>query len=101
MIGFVKDEQVADMVLNGIKDAQISRGLPVFWTIGKYPIYTGEHAGKVFMPCDDAILATNLRNGQTPMDFPEAADLIAALGGLEARIDLDPSAIVDPNAELP
>jgi len=101
MIGFVKDEQVADMVLNGIRDAQLSRGLPVFWTVGKYPIYTGEYAGQVFLPFDDAMMQTNLRGGMTPLDFPEAADLIAALGGLEARIDLDPSTIIDPNAELP
>lgn len=98
MIGFITTPETAEAILAGIEAAQVSRGLPHFWTVGKYPIYTGEHAGKVFIPADDAILNTNLRLGQTPMDFPEAPQLIAALGGLEARIDIDPAAIIDPNA---
>lgn len=98
MIGFITTPQTAAAVLNGIRTAQESRGLPHYWTTGSYPIFTGEHAGKVFIPADDQILSTNLRAGMTPMDFPEAPQLIAALGGLDARIDLDPAAIIDPNA---
>lgn len=44
------------------------------------------------------MMATNLRGGLTPVDFPEFSQLVGALGGLEARIDLDPQAIIDPNA---
>jgi hypothetical protein len=32
----------------------------------------------------------------TPQDFPEFAQLVGLLGGLEARIDLDPETIVQP-----
>lgn len=100
MIGFITTPETAQAVLDGIRTAQESRGLAHFWSTGSYPIFTGEHAGKVFIPADDAILTTNLRLGQTPMDFPEAPQLIAALGGLDARIDLDPAAIIDPNAPV-
>jgi len=98
MIGFITTPQTATAVLDGIRTAQESRGLPHYWTTGSYPIFTGEYAGKVFLPFDDEMMATNLRGGLTPMDFPEAPQLIAALGGLDARIDLDPSTIIDPNA---
>jgi len=98
MIGFITTPATADAILAGIEQAQTSRGLPHYWTVGKYPIFTGEHAGKMFLPFDDEMMATNLRNGLTPVDFPEFAQLTAALGGLEARQDLAPEAIIDPNA---
>ena len=98
MIGFITDIQTAQAVLDGIRNAQESRGLPYYWNTGSYPIYTGTHAGKVFLPFDDAMMETNLRGGLTPMDFPEAPQLIAALGGLDARIDLAPQTIINPNA---
>jgi hypothetical protein len=98
MIGFITDIQTAQAVLDGIRNAQESRGLPYYWNTGSYPIYTGTHAGKVFLPFDDEMMATNLRGGLTPMDFPEAPQLIAALGGLDARVDLAPQTIINPNA---
>jgi hypothetical protein len=100
MIGFITDPETAEAILAGIEAAQVSRDLPYFWTVGKYPIFTGEHAGKVFLPADDQILSTNIRQGMTPMDFPECVEMLASLGGLEARVDLDPADIVDPNAEI-
>ncbi len=101
MIGFITTPQTATAVLAGIQTAQESRGLPHYWTVGSYPIHTGEHAGNMFLPFDDAMMTTNLRGGLTPVDFPEFAQLVGALGGLEARIDLDPSAIIDPNIVYP
>jgi len=98
MIGFITSPETAAAVLSGIRSAQESRGLSYFWSTGSYPIFAGEHAGQIFIPADDQILSTNLRQGQTPMDFPEAQQLITVLGGLEARQDLDPAAIIDPNA---
>jgi hypothetical protein len=99
MIGFITSLETAQAVLDGIRAAQESRGLSYFWSTGSYPIHTGAHAGQVFIPADDQILATNLRQGQTPMDFPETQGLLAVLGGLEARQDLNPAAIIDPNLE--
>ena len=99
MIGFIASPAIATAILIGIKSAQESRGLPHYWTVGSYPIFTGEHAGKMFLPFDDEMMATNLRGGLTPVDFPEFGQLVGALGGLEARIDLAPSVIIDPNAQ--
>lgn len=98
MIGFITSPEVSLIILNGIEEAQTSRGLPVFWSTGSYPIFAGDNAGQVFIPADDDILTTVLHKGLTPMDFPETQSLIDALGGLEARIDLDPKDIVDPNS---
>lgn len=99
MIGFVTTSQKAAGILKGIKNAQEGRGKAHYWTTGAYPIYTGEHAGKTFIPFDDTMKNTNLRNGLKPADFPEFPQLLNALGGLNARVDLDPQAIIDPNAE--
>ena len=96
MIGFITTLETAQAVLAGIEAAQVSRGLPYYWTVGKYPIYTGEHVGEMFLPLDDKMLATNLRGGLTPVDFPEFGQLVGVLGGLDARIDLDPQFIVAP-----
>ena len=101
MIGFITTPETAVGVTQAIRDAQTSRGLPVFWLLVGMPIYTGEHAGMNFIPADDAILTTPLRGNpvQTPQDFPEFAQLIASLGGLEARIDLSLETILQPEPE--
>lgn len=98
MIGYITPPETAQAIIAAIEAAQINRGLPVYWSCGSYPIHQGEHAGQTFLPFDDAMLSTVLWKGQTPMDFPESQQLIAMLGGLDARIDLPASAIIDPNA---
>ena len=76
-----------------IESAQISRGLPVYWLLIGELITSGEHAGKMFLCTDDASLDTPLRGNPpaTPRDFPEFSQLIAALGGLDARVEIDPA----------
>jgi hypothetical protein len=98
MIGFVVTPEQAQAVNAAIAEAQTSRGMPVFWLAGSYPIYTGEHAGECFIPCDDATLATPLigHPPQTPQDFPEFAIIIDSMGGLDARVDLPASDITSP-----
>ena len=100
MIGFVTTQEQATAANVAIAEAQTSRGLPVFWLAGSYPIHSGEHAGNCFVPCDDQTLSTPLigHPPQTPQDFPEFTEIIDSLGGLEARIHLDPKDIVDPNS---
>jgi len=98
MIGYITTPETAQAILSAIDAAQTSRGLPVYWSTGSYPIHTGAHAGLMFLPFDDAMLATVLHQGMTPLDFPEAQQLIAMLGGLDARVDLPAIAIIDPNA---
>ena len=35
----------------------------------------------------------------TPQDFPEFSQIITALGGLDARIEIAPEDIINPNLE--
>ena len=93
MIGFVTTPQIAAAVQAGIESAQTSRDLPVYWTLVGTPILSGPHAGKSFILFDEQVMTTVLHQGTTPMDFPETEQLLAVLGGLEARIDLDPADI--------
>jgi len=95
MIGYITTQEQAQAANAAIAEAQTSRGMPVFWLAGSIPIQSGEHAGMHFIPCDDSLLATPLIGNppQTPVDFPEFQTIIATLGGLEARINLDPETI--------
>ncbi len=95
MIGFVLAPAQATAILSAIEFAQTSRGLPVYWTPGGFTIFHGPFAGSVFIPFDDNMRSTNLRGGLTPMDFPETVSLLTSLGGLEARINLETSAIIE------
>lgn len=100
MIGFVVTPEQAEAANAAIADAQTSRGMPVFWQPGAYPIHSSKHAGQYFIPCDDAILSTPLTGSpvKTPPDYPEFTFIIESMGGLTARIDIDPS-IITPAPE--
>ena len=98
MIGFVTTQEQATAANAAIAEAQTSRGMPVFWLAGSYPIHSGEHAGMHFVPCDDQTLATPLIGNppQTPQDFPEFSTIIELMGGLDARIDIPAADITPP-----
>ena len=98
MIGFAVTQDQAEAANVAIAEAQTSRGMPVFWLAGSYPIYSGAHAGGCFVPCDDETLTTPLIGNppQTPKDFPEFAIIIDAMGGLDARIDIPAADITPP-----
>ena len=102
MIGFITTAETAAAILAGIETAMSSRGLPNYWTTGSYPIHSGPHAGSVFIPADEAILSTPLMGNPplTPRDFPEFDQLVAALGGLDARQDIDPADIENPDNKI-
>lgn len=97
MIGFVTDQNTATKINEAVANAQIERGLPVFWLIGKHEIFRGEHAGKYFILCDDLALSTPLIGNPPlrPTDFPEFQTIIEELGGLDARVDLPPEDITE------
>ncbi len=97
MIGFVTTPQTAEILLESIKQAQIANGRPHYWTTGAEPIFTGEHAGKMFVPAGEEVLSAPLRNGLTPRDFPEFDQLITLLGGLEDRVEIDIEDLIDPD----
>lgn len=101
MTGFITNPETAAAINAAVAQAQIDRDLPVYWLPGQYPIYSGPHAGLYFLPADDAILSTPLMGNppSTPMDFPEFEQLVGMLGGLEARVEIDPSCLVDLNAQ--
>ena len=98
MIGFVVTPEQATSANAAIAKAQTSRGLPVFWLAGSYPICSGKHAGSCFVPCDNQTLSTPLigHPPQTPQDFPEFATIIESMGGLDARIDIPAADITPP-----
>jgi hypothetical protein len=98
MIGYITTPEAAAQILAEIRDAFTVRDLPPFWTPGSFPIYTGPHVGQHFIPADDNIFQTPLTGNppSRPMDYPDFQQIIAAMGGLEARVELDPSAILPP-----
>ena len=100
MIGFATTAEQAQGVNDAVADAQTSRGLQVFWLPGAYHIFTGYHAGMTFIPCSDQTLSTPLRGSPplTPVDFAEFTEIIESLGGLDARVTIQPQDIVDPDA---
>ena len=98
MIGFITTQERAEAANAAAAQAQTDRGLPVFWLPGSFPIFGGEHAGETFVPCDDALMDTPLLGSpvMSPKDFPEFAQIIAALGGLGARVEIDAEDITPP-----
>lgn len=97
MIGFITTPETADTILDGIREAQESRGQRYYWTTGAEPIYSGDGVGDMFIPASDEILNTPLRDGMTPRDFPEFDQLVTLLGGLESRVEIDPDSLINPD----
>lgn len=97
--GWIVNEAIATAVVDNIEYAQTSRGLPVYWTTGKMEIFSGPFAGLWFIPFEDSDATVNLRDGMTPLDFPEASDLLALLGGLDARVEIDALELINPNTQ--
>lgn len=97
MIGFVTDQNTATQVNEAVANAQVERGIPVFWLPGKYEVLHGEHVGMYFIPFDDQTLSTPLRGNPPlyPTDFPEFQTIIEELGGLDARVELPPQDITN------
>lgn len=97
MIGFVTSQANAKKVNDSVGKSQVDRGLPVFWLPGMYEIYHGMYDGLYFIPCDDETLRTPLRGNPPsyPVDFPEFQTIIEELGGLDARVDISPSDIIE------
>jgi len=93
MIGFITSKETAETIMSQVELAQTSRGVPYYWSPGMYEIFSGEHTGSYFIPLTESMLDTVLRNDLKPSDFPEFSQLVSALGGLDARVDLDPLAI--------
>lgn len=102
MIGFITSPEVAQAVSAGVAEAFTVRSLPQFWALAIMPILTGEHTGQMFIAADDSIFQTPLRGNppQRPTDYPEFGQLVEMLGGLDARVELDPAHITPPSDEI-
>lgn len=101
MIGFVATQEKAQAVNDAIAKAQTDRGLPVFWLAGMYEVFSGSYDGLYFIPCSEDTLKTPLIGNPplTPIDFAEFTTIIESLGGLEARVSIDPSDLINPAIE--
>lgn len=97
MIGFVTTQVAAQQVNDSVAQAQTDRGLSVFWLPGMYEVHHGLYDGLYFIPCDDETMHTPLLGDPplTPVDFPEFQTIIEELGGLDARVDIPPSDIIE------
>ena len=96
LTGYIVDEQTRDALADALDAAQESRGRK-YLHLGASLIHSGADAGKYFIGLADKDLAQKL-SGIPLADYPEFQQIIASLGGLHARVDIDPSIFIDPNA---
>tara|TARA_R110002110_G_scaffold391273_1_gene604565 strand:+ start:866 stop:1171 length:306 start_codon:yes stop_codon:yes gene_type:complete len=99
MIGFVTTPETAPAVMSAVAAVFTERNSAAYWSPGAFLIHTGTHSGQMFIPFADETMDYPLRVDVTPRDFEETGQIIDLLGGLDARVDVDPAAIVDPAAD--
>ena len=96
MIGFVVSPETSAAITAAVELAQTSRGLAPYIGIRGMEILSGPNAGQHFLPFDDLALTTPLHGGTHVSDYPEFSALLTMLGGLESRVDIDPSLVTIP-----
>ena len=96
MIGFIVTQETSAAITAAVEVAQTSRGLAPYIGIRGMEILSGEHTGQHFLPFDDLALTTPLHGGTHVSDYPEFSALLAMLGGLDARVSIDPSLVTIP-----
>jgi hypothetical protein len=97
--GFVTDQATADSISAAVQAACDTRGVARFIAMHGRMIHSGQYAGQVFLPLADSDLAQVMYRGQCLPDFPEFTELIATLGGLDARVEIQSSDILDPDTD--
>lgn len=100
ILGFLTDEQTAAAIAAGVDAAQDARGVARYLAASAMPVLSGPHAGSIFLPFDDAALDQVMHRGMHLGDFPEFAQLVDMIGGLNARVEIDPQHIRLPDADL-
>jgi len=96
MTGFIVSPETSAAITAAVELAQTSRGLAPYIGIRGMEILSGPDIGQHFLPFDDSALTTPLHGGTHVSDYPEFAALLAMLGGLEARVSIDPSLVTLP-----
>ena len=98
MTGFIVTTDQRDAIAAALDAAQEARGRK-FLHLGAILIRAGEHAGKHFIGLADKDLTQKL-SGIPLAEYPEFQQIVEFLGGLDARVDIDPSILIDPNASF-
>lgn len=96
MIGFITTPETSTTITAAVELAQTSRGLSPYIGISGMEILSGPNAGQHFLPFDDLALTTPLHGGTHVSDYPEFPALLAILGGLDARVNIDSSLVTTP-----
>jgi len=96
MIGFITTPETSADITAAVELAQTSRGLAPYIGIRGMEILSGSDIGQHFIPFDDSALMTPLHGGTHVSDYPEFTSLLAMLGGLDARVDIDPLLVTPP-----
>jgi len=99
MIGFIVTPETSAAITAAVELAQTSRGLSPYVGIRGMEILSGPDDGQHFLPFDDLALTTSLHGGTHVSDYPEFTSLLAMLGGLEARVDIEPELVTPPFLE--
>lgn len=98
LTGYIVDEATRDTLSAALDSAQESRGRK-YLHLGAAFIHKGANAGKYFIGLADSDLTQKVA-GIMLKDYTEFQDIIASLGGLDARVEIDSAGLIDPNAEI-
>jgi hypothetical protein len=97
--GYILTRPQAEEVVAAVAGAWIAAGESVGWLPGIHPIHSGPHAGAVMLTCADSDLATIYGRYGMITDHELFAELIASLGGLDARVEIDAADITSPDID--
>lgn len=97
--GYITNQATAAAISAAVEAACDARGVARFITVQGMPIFSGPHAGEVFIPLDDTALDQRLMH-EKMRDYPEFQQLVTSLGGLDARVEIDTQNIIDPTLPL-
>lgn len=98
MIGFVLTTEQKEQAEAAFLAAQLNHVKSRMYDLGACWVYIGDHAGLWFVPFSDAALTRKIIRDKTFQDFPEFADMIESLGGLNARVNVNEQDLIDPDA---
>lgn len=96
----VNTKEAADGINAAIREAASNHGIAPVWEAGYVLIHSGENAGRFLIPFGDEMMTTFLRNKKCVSDYPEFPGLVSMLGGLDARVEIPPADLINPNAPV-
>ena len=97
--GYILTRPQAEEVVAAVAGAWIAAGESVGWLPGIHLVHSGTHAGAVILTCADSDLLTIYGRYGLLTDHELFAGLIASLGGLDARVEIDAADIISPDTE--